>query len=266
MAMTDASEQTARGSGGRWLQLGLISATVAAPLIARWRSLREDDRTQALRERAEELRDRASTRLAGAARAARALQRSLRRQRAGEVMEDPDAAIAIAELAPLAALVPDDAPAEQARGPSALRATFWLVGVSAGLIAAGALTYIIIRNRALAREEREAFAALTLNDLDGEEPADELVAPHVAPPASERPPAEAESEREPGLAPEPVFSDEDGEGAQWVGDIFTLEYMPVAAAAGGALPAPPRRIYFATEEQARAAGYHRDGAPPASRQ
>src|SRR5579859_808718 len=101
MAMTDASERTARRGGGRWLQLGLISATVVAPLIARWRSLQEDDRTQALRDRAEALRDRASTRLADAAQAARALQRALRRQTRSDAedagdADDADVASAIA--------------------------------------------------------------------------------------------------------------------------------------------------------------------------
>lgn len=273
--MSDNSERAAGGggdhgsSGGRWLQLGLVSATVAAPLIARWRSLAEDDRIQALQERATTLRKQTAERLAEASQNARSLRRSLRRARADGAVsagDEENASVARA-IAPLVALVPDTEISEAAlaahtRRRAALTASFVAAGVTAGLIAAGAIAYVILRNRALAHEERMEFAAagLPVDDLDAET----LAAEPTAEPADsattyERPTGAADLAQGPDFAPETVFSDEDGVGAEWIGDIFTREYLPAAAAVGPKLPAPDRRIYFGSETQAQAAGYHRDG-------
>lgn len=261
MAMSDAPERAAQGSKGRWLQLGMLSATAVAPLIARWRGLRADDRAQALRERAEELRWRASARFSDAAQSAQSLQQSLQhslqRARRREDANQTSQALsdAIEQLAPLAALAPSMA--DEARDRRAVRATLWLAGVGAGLIAAGAITYIIIRNRALARAENDALVELSLDHLSG--------GPPTAPGVSERPITEAPPSHEPGFASPPIFSDADAEGAEWVGDIFTRAYTSVDAL-GGELPDHDRRIYFASEEQALAAGYHRAGSAPSERE
>ncbi len=263
MAMSDAPERAALGGKGRWLQLGLLSATTVAPLIARWRSLREDDRAQAMRERAEAMRERASARFSSAAQAAQSFQQSLQQslhredlrnglRQAGQVTADARERLAL--LAPSAA-------SDEASRRRAVRASLWLAGVSAGLIAAGAITYIVIRNRALARAENDTLVELSLDHLAG--------GPPTAPAPSERPITEAPPSREPGLAPPPAFSDEDGDGAAWVGDIYTRAYTSLDALDaldGAALPDHDRRIYFASEEQARAAGYHRAGEAPAERE
>ncbi len=223
MAISDAPGRAAQGSMGRWLQLGMLSATVTAPLIARWRGLRDDDRAQALRERAETLRERAAARLAGVA--------------------GPRTGAAT------------DADAARHR---AVRASLWLAGASAGLIAAGVITYVVIRNRAQTSAGHEALAEIPADHLASE--------PLPTPPAGGEPPiAEASPSQEPGLAPPPVFSDADAEGAGWVGDIYTRAYTPLQDIDDTALPAQDRRIYFATEEQAIAAGYHRADAAPDAR-
>ena len=50
---TEAPDRTAPASGkNRWFQLGLLSAGAAAPLIARWRSLRAAEQAEALRNQA----------------------------------------------------------------------------------------------------------------------------------------------------------------------------------------------------------------------
>lgn len=254
MAMSDAPERAAQGGKGRWLQLGMLSATLAAPLIARWRGLRADDRAQALRKRAETLRERATARLAEATQAGRSFQRSFqeRNARHDTSATQPNAAEALTALRPLAAI----ATVEDTSRHRSVRASLWLAGVSAGLIAAGAVTYIIIRNRALASAEREALIEMT--HLSSE--------PLLTPEAGERPITEAPPSREPGLAPLPVFSDADAEGAEWVGDIYTRAYMAINDLDGVALPEHDRRIYFASEEQAIAAGYHRAGEAPGERE
>jgi hypothetical protein len=249
MAMSDAPEPAALGDRGRWLQLGMLSAAAAAPLIARWRSLRADDRAQALFERAEALRALASARLSDAGQAAQSLQQSLQRtfSRDGSGHAATDAAERLAASLAVAQAVEDEARRRRAR-----RASFWLAGVSAGLIAAGAVTYIIIRNRALARAENDTLVELSLDHLSG--------GPPTAPAPGEPPITEAPPSREPGFAPPPAFTDEDGDGATWVGDIYTRVYMPMAGLDRAALPEHDRRIYFASEERAIAAGYHRAGA------
>ena len=244
MAMSDTAERATQGSSGRWLQLGLLSATAAAPMIARWRKLRAYDRAQAVREQAR-------IRLAGAALAAQSFQQSLQRSfnREGASRAMPHAVDRIAPLPPIASA--DDA------GRRAVRASLWLAGVSAGLITAGAVTYLIIRNRALARVENDTLVEISLDHFTS--------APTAAPLTSEPPITEAPPSHEPGFASAPEFSDEDGDGAEWVGDIYTRAYMSADNLDGVALPEPDRRIYFASEEQARATGYHRAGSAPDER-
>jgi hypothetical protein len=273
MAMSDTPERAAQGGKERWLQLGMLSATVVAPLIARWRGLRADDRAQALRERAEALREQATMRFANAARAGRSFQHSFQHslqqslQRASDRktigQTAPDVSEPLAALTLLAALPPTPETAEQAERRRVRRASLWLAGVSAGLIAASAVTYIIIRNRALARAERETLAELALERLPSQPPTTPETSEH---PISERPVTEGPPSEEPGYALPPIFSDADAEGANWVGDIFTRAYMPVDALDVTALPTHDRRIYFASEEQAIAAGYHRAGEAPTERE
>jgi hypothetical protein len=256
MAIQDGA---ASGGRERWLQLGLVAATAAAPLIARWRSLRDSDRAEELRERAAALRVAAADRFADAAQAAQALQLSLQQslRKAPEpstAEESDERRAALAQLASLAAAAPTDDAAHNRR----LRATFWLAGATAGLLAAGAITYIIIRNRALARAEDDALVELSLDHL--------AHGPQTAPAPSDQPVTEAPASLEPEFAPPPEFSDKDEAGALWVGDIMTRAYMPLDTQRGSAMPDPNRRIYFATESQAVAAGYHRSSAAPVERE
>ncbi|MGH2502972.1 MAG: hypothetical protein ACRDID_10690, partial [Ktedonobacterales bacterium] len=172
----------------------------------------------------------------------------------------PDVMDRVAALAPLAQLT-SLAPAfsaEDAARHRRLRATFWLAGATMGLLAAGAITYIVIRNRALARAEDDALVEISLDHLEQ--------GPQTAPQPGEQPVTEAPAAQEPGFAPPPEFADDDADGALWVGDITTQSYMPLDTQRGAPMPAPNRRIYFATESQALAAGYHRAGATPAERE
>lgn len=244
--MSDAPERAALGSKGRWLQVGLVSATAVAPLIARWRALRDDDRAQALRQRAEDIREQASARLAGASQAAQDFQVSLQRASERQAQQANQAALdARARIAEIA----QSAFGDEADRRRALRATFWLAGVSAGLLAAGVVSYIVIRNRAMARVENDEMMEIPLDHLTS--------TPTGAPQPGERPITEAAKSQEPGFAPPPTFSDEDGKGAGWVGDIYTRAYNSMDS---GFLPAPMRRTYFATEQQAIDAGYSLDPA------
>lgn len=256
MAMNDTPERAASSGRARWLQVGLVAATAAAPLIARWRSLRETDRAQALRERADALREQASERLTDATEAAQALQQALQRALRQTPAQTPETAPADV-AATLAAIIPAPDADSDAR-LRRLRATLWLAGAGVGLVAAGVVTYIIIHNRALARAEDDALVELSLDHLDQ--------GPHMGPSPDEQPVTEALKTEEPGFAQPPVLSDDDANGALWVGDVTTRAYMPLDTRRGAPMPEPDRRIYFATESHAIAAGYHRAGVAPSERE
>lgn len=267
MITTEAPADTTSASGKhRWFQLGLVSAGAAAPLIARWRSLRAEEQAQALREQALARWNETIARIAASGRP-EAFQESLR-QMAPQAQESFRQVSAVARDAlqrlPGAAQTSEVADAAEVAvipaAPAARRvsATLWLVGVGVGVVAAGAVAYIVLRNRMSAATDDDALVEIPLTVVSP--PTDLATAVASAAAASEvaaeGPAIVHESpEEEPGIA-EPIdFSESDGAGATFVGNIHSRIYH---AANSVRLPAPQHRIYFATEEEAIELGYRRD--------
>lgn len=276
MMTTEAPEGMSNANGkNRWFQLGLLTAGTAAPLVARWRSLRATDQAEALLEQAEALREQANERWSEAlawARQARpqeaipeALQERLR-QAAPQAQESLRQVSAAAREAlrrlPIPATVEAETPAPIAQPVTSHRrrnATLWAVGVGVGVLAAGAVAYVVLRNRMNAVNDDDALVEIPLTPVMA---ADTLMATQAAalipeePAIIENTPAE-----EPGIAEPMPFSEEDAEGAEFVGNILSRVYHPINTKR---MPAPQHRIYFATEEEAAEAGYRPDNNELAS--
>lgn len=269
MITTEAPEGVSTTNGkNRWFQLGLVSAGAAAPLIARWRSLRAAEQAEALREQANERWNEALARIAQL-RPQEALQESLRQAtpQAQESLRQVSAAAREA-LRHLPRTTPstevatlETAPAPATRQPNRrVNATLWAVGVGVGLVAAGAVAYIVLRNRLAATSDNDALVEIPLTAVTPTE--EEASAQAAAAMASEGPAiVEEPASEEPGIAETPTFDESDAEGAAFVGNIQSRVYHP---ASSKRLPAPEHRIYFATQAEAEEAGYRPDAAELAS--
>src|SRR5262249_1961088 len=106
----------------QWVQLGLLTASIMAPLIGRWNELRTAQRNRAWREEAE-------THLRGV-RVRIPWQRNDALDQVADLLKRPDGQV-IEKLS--------------ARGKVSAR--LWLVGVGIGLVAAGAGAYVLVRRR-----------------------------------------------------------------------------------------------------------------------
>lgn len=250
----------------QWVQLGLLSASIMAPLIGRWNELRAAERARALREEAE-----ARLRVM---RAQLPWQRTDALQRRVELLNRPNGQV-IEKLS--------------ARGKVSTR--LWLVGVGIGIVAAGVAAYILVRRR-LERGTEEPLVELPLasvngyasragNGLNGSartaavsttEEAGSLssvTAPNVptlmnepmpGPSAAQMArsagqPAPTGEVTAPGEDEEASVEVEQLEDAPFIGNIHTMIYHEADA---DNLPAEENRIYFMSEDEARAAGYRRD--------
>ena len=277
-----------RDSTGNWFRVGVLSATVLTPLIARWTDLRASNRAQAWRDLAaarlgdaRDARDRAVVRLAPVRAAANA-----------RLSDARDLASArLSDARGLASARFDDAAERlsQAPLPDALRnvppfsiatrravelrrqrqqrrrqtTILWLAGVGIGLVAAGVAAYFVARKRmASAIEEEEPMVELPV----------------------ERNLAEAIVGRNSGMSgmsgasgvsgvsgvsgmsnsysatdgqPVSAFSGATGTAApgqaRYIGNIHTMVFHDADDA--GHLPSEENRIYFASEDEARQAGY-----------
>ena len=151
MMTTEAPDRTAPASGkNRWFQLGLLSAGAAAPLIARWRSLRAAEQAEALRNQASARWSEALARVA-ASLPTDSLE-SLRQ--VGSAARD-----AWQRLPGVSAPEPEPpAPIARRRGS----ATLWLLGVGVGVVAAGAVAYIVLRNRLGAASDDDTLVEIPL--------------------------------------------------------------------------------------------------------
>ncbi len=261
MITNEAPEAIANDTGkNRWFQMGLIAAGAMAPLIARWRNLRAAEQAEALREQA-------STRWNDAV---DWMSQALPQETIQETLRQalPQAQDAFRQMGPAAAdalrrlpiptrnleeLAPPPPPIAR---PSNRRvsATLWTIGVAVGLAAAGTAAFIILRNR---MNEHAAEETLVEIPLTRASTADALARSQAAEAASEGPAVvHEEPAEEPEVAEEPTFSEEDAEGALFVGNIHSGIYQPIGSKR---LPAPEHRTYFASEEQAVRAGYRRNG-------
>lgn len=230
----------------QWLQLGMLSASVVAPLIARWNELRGA-------ERAGRLLGEIEARLRTAGTLAPSTYRDMRQQIA-EVARETGGRIM------------------SAGGKRSSR--LWLAGAGLGLVAASAGTYLLVRRRLRAAAE-EPLLDLPIAPMYGMSANGGATTATPTRPLSEQPGEDLLQDdllqQEPGepmiVAPTPW----DGGGATgvlasaaagvlapseapFIGDIKSMIYYESNAEN---LPAEQSRIYFASEEDAREAGYQR---------
>jgi hypothetical protein len=230
---------------GRWFRLGVVSATVVTPLVTRWRALRAAERARELWE-------------------ARRATPSWPWARIGT-------------------------PAERDQPPPAQRTPvntgLWLAGVGVGVVAAGAAAFVLARRRIqhadeqplelplpgingngrhvvdqaqelVGRSTRPARAAATQLDAT---PATNASSTTTASQSAPAPAATAEQQANMGAATTLESGAPAGvvmpERAPFVGNIRTMVYHE---ADDDGLPAEDNRVYFASEEEARSAGYRAD--------
>jgi hypothetical protein len=287
MMTSEAPDGTTPTSGkNRWFQLGLLSAGAAAPLIARWRSLRAAEQAEALRNQASARwsdwsdvvsRMAASLPTDSIQGSIDSLQESLRQvapQAQESLRQVRFAARDALQRLPgvnLPATVP---PAPIIVAPVARRranTTLWLMGVGVGVVAAGAVAYFVLRNRMSAESDDDTLveipltspAILAANGASAGTTAATRAAAQAASKAADEPPiVEGPSDDEPRVAEPIPFSESDAEGAAFVGNILSRIYHPIDSKR---LPSPQNRIYFASEAEATSAGYRADSAELASR-
>lgn len=249
----------------QWVQLGLLSASIMAPLIGRWNELRTAERARALREEAE-----ARLRVV---RAQLPWQRNDALDQRVELLNRPDRRV-IEKLS--------------ARGKVSTR--LWLVGVGVGLVAAGIGAYILVRRRIergaeeplveLPSTSMNGYAASASNGLNGHyrapaaSSAEGKTSASAATLSASMPTTESLSSQPSTQEDQPTVqrasvgevaapredeeADEDVaqlEEAPFIGNIHTMIYHEADA---DNLPGEENRIYFVSESEARAAGYRRD--------
>jgi hypothetical protein len=266
MMTSEAPEGTSSANGkNRWFQLGLVSAGAAAPLIARWRSLRAAEQAEALREQASARWNNAMERVVSSL-PQEAIQETLRQAlpQAQESLRQVGSAArtALQRLPAVNLSTPEPVIVPAPRSNRRVNTTLWLVGVSVGVVAAGAVAYVMLRNRISAASDDDTLVEIPLtavmaNDTLAAAQADAASAANDGPAIVEEP-----ADEEPGIAEPLQFSEDDAEGAAFVGNILSRVYHP---ANSKRLPTPEHRIYFTSEEEATEAGYRPDGAEIASR-
>jgi hypothetical protein len=187
---------------------------------------------------------------------------------------------ALGELAPWAKQDGRQQPGSHARAAGSTPAIrnkrviqLWLIGAGVGLAVAGVATYLLVRRRVSARAE-EPYLDLPADVGNGARHSGMAAAktyPAATPSAAgEQPRDDARTRQEAQTQPveessivEPTAWDGSGVAAEavvpaeapFVGDIHTMIYHGASAEN---LPVEQNRIYFASEEEARAAGYQRD--------
>lgn len=253
----------------QWLQLGMLSASVVAPLIARWNELRGA-------ERASELLGEVETRLKTVGALAPDAYRDLRQQLTEVARQTRQTGGRIMSAGGRGAAAPSG-------GRLSRSSWLWLAGAGLGLAAAGAGTYLLVRRRlsAAAEEPLLDLPRLSTNGASATSANGSASSATLTRPLSEQPgadllqdelPQHEEAQQE---ADEPVIvapTPWDGGGATltptgapagvvdpdeapFIGDIKTMIYHESNAEN---LPAEQNRVYFASEEEAREAGYQRD--------
>ena len=240
--------QNKLGERAQWFRMGVVSATVLTPLVSRWQTVRAAERARELWE---------------ASRVSAARPWTSRK--------------AEAELPPLAQR-------------SNISTALWLAGAGTGLAIAGTVAFILVRRRlaavdeaplelslasgngqyhhatertrtALERSLRESRTAAPPAGSGGEQPITSARLDQA--PVAEQSPAETTPPLETVGAP-PLEQTEtsgassgvsDAELARYIGNIRTMVYHD---AHDENLPDEANRVYFASQEEAKMAGYRPD--------
>jgi hypothetical protein len=174
-----------RNFQAQWLQLGLLAASILAPLMQRWNELRAMERTRALRE---DIEDRLQI-----LRASSPWNRQATQKQVEEVIQGIDATLPEHRSAPRSSTI------------------FWVAGVGIGVIAAGIGTYVLVKRRmASYREEPLVPLPFRRPDREGTAPKIADQVPDTGNPVREQ------AERFPGMT--------DSEAMAIVGNIRTMAY------------------------------------------
>lgn len=277
---------------GNWFRVGVLSATVLTPLIARWNDLRTSNRAQTLRElaadRLSDARELATARLAPVRAAANTRIEDARDLASAKLDDARDLANAkLDDARDLASAKLDDAldRIAQIRTPEMLRnvppfslatkrlqdlerqrqrrrrqtTMFWLAGVGVGLAAAGVAAYVIARKRMAATIEDEE----PMVELPQER---NLAEATVGKASSTRNAYTSAADRQEITVPVqtyiPTAPTTNSSQARYIGNIHTLVFHDAADVEH--LPTEENRIYFSSEAEATAAGYHLAHQPEGS--
>ncbi len=258
------------GGGAPWLRIGLASVTIIAPLITRWNDLRAAERARALAEEAE-------ARLRNMRSWAPWSREEQTKQEAVELVREVSKQIG------------------SHRGKVSTR--IWLIGVALGLVAAGTGAYVLVRRRLTASLEEPLVDlpvagtnghAPTSQATPAPTPVASVASTTTTPAPVTTTPAAATAAPAPSGTANGQHAAAEGAGEQQAPPEYPAGELPGGAAtvtADGApagvveptearfignirtmvyhdaddtdLPAEENRIYFASEEEARDAGYHR---------
>ena len=254
-----------------WIRVGVLSAMVTAPLIARWNEMQASYRAQTLRELAtarlsdaRTARDQAIERLTPIREAANARigdARVIANARLDDAINrlaqvrTPDA---LQNVLPFSLARKRLLELEKQRQQQRRRTTIlWLAGVGVGLVAAGAGAYFIARRRMeISLETEESMVEL---------PAERnLAEATVGKGSSKRNAYGSTAERADGVPVQSYAGSGAASGGlpRYVGNIHTMTFQGADDTAP--LPAEENRIYFTTEAEARQAGFHEAHEPEAS--
>lgn len=272
----DARQNRANTSNtnSSWFRIGVLSATVLTPLIARWNDLRTSNSAQSLREvataRLSDARDQAVVRLVpvremantrlGSARELATARLGDARGVASARFDDALERLAQVRTPDLLQNVPPFSLARrraeelQRQRQRRQRQTtiLWLAGVGVGLAAAGVTAFVVARRRIAATiEDDEPMVELPLER--------NLAEAMVGTPPAMRNSYTATAERAEISVPMQSFAAGGAAGAasqaEYVGNMHTMIFHEASDV--NHLPNEENRIYFTSEVEARQAGYRR---------